>query len=48
VEALGGSIVVESEPTRGSRFAIVLPEAPEGMAGASALPPLGARKESVR
>jgi len=28
VEALGGSIVVESEPTRGSRFAIVLPEAP--------------------
>jgi signal transduction histidine kinase len=27
VEALGGSIVVESEPARGSRFAIVLPEA---------------------
>jgi signal transduction histidine kinase len=28
VEALGGRIVVESEPTRGSRFAIVLPDAP--------------------
>lgn len=27
VEALGGSIAVESEPARGSRFAIVLPEA---------------------
>jgi signal transduction histidine kinase len=27
VEALGGSITVQSEPERGSRFAILLPEA---------------------
>lgn len=30
VEAMGGTIAVESEPQRGARFAIVLPSAPEG------------------